>query len=307
MSGHALIVREQQEQAIVEMVLDGLPSPHSRRAYQRALTDFMRWYRETGQTRFGKATVQRYRRELQDAGMGASSINQRLSAIRKLAAEGADNGAMPGAVAQGIARVKGVRQEGERTGNWLGKGQADALLDAPPRDTLKGVRDRALLAVALGCGLRRQELADLTFEHVQMRDARWVIVNLVGKRNKTRSVPMPSWAKTRIDAWAEAAGLFQGRIFRAVNKGGRVVGEGMSAQSVYRAVQFNADALSLGVAAHDLRRSYAKLAHKGGSPVDQIQLSLGHASLQTTEVYLGIDQDLQDAPCDHLGLSVEAT
>ena len=93
--------------------------------------------------------------------------------------------------------------------NWLGKRQAEALLDAPSRDTLKG-----------------------------LRDARWVIVNLVGKRNKTRSVPMPAWAKTRIDAWAEAAGLSEGRIFRAVNKDGAVVGEGMSAQSVYRAVQF---------------------------------------------------------------------
>ena len=59
-----------------------------------------------------------------------------------------------------------------------------------------------------------------------------------------------------------------------------------------------------GSAPHDLRRTFAKLAHKGGSPIDQIQLSLGHDSIQTTEKYLGVEQDLTDAPCDHLGLKI---
>jgi integrase len=50
------------------------------------------------------------------------------------------------------------------------------------------------------------------------------------------------------------------------------------------------------------RRSFAKLAHKGRAPLEQIQLSLGHASIVTTERYLGVRQDLVDAPCDHLGI-----
>jgi len=124
--------------AIVGIVLDALDSPHSRRAYRHDLEEFMDWYRAEGKQRLSKATVNQYRAHLLATGKGAGVVNRRLSAIRKLAREAADNGAMPGAVAQGIARVKGVRQEGERTGNWLGKGQADALLDAPPRDTLKG-------------------------------------------------------------------------------------------------------------------------------------------------------------------------
>ena len=56
------------------------------------------------------------------------------------------------------------------------------------------------------------------------------------------------------------------------------------------------------LAAHDLRRTFAKLAHKGGAGLDQIQLSLGHASIRTTERYLGVEQDLVSAPCDVLGL-----
>ena len=59
------------------------------------------------------------------------------------------------------------------------------------------------------------------------------------------------------------------------------------------------------LAPHDLRRTFAKLAHKGKSGLEQIQLSLGHASIMTTERYLGVRQDLTDAPCDHLGLTVE--
>lgn len=58
------------------------------------------------------------------------------------------------------------------------------------------------------------------------------------------------------------------------------------------------------VAPHDLRRTFAQLALKGGAKIDQIQFSLGHGSIRTTEIYLGIQQDLTDAPCDHLGLKL---
>ncbi len=53
---------------------------------------------------------------------------------------------------------------------------------------------------------------------------------------------------------------------------------------------------------HNLRRTFAKLAHQGRAPLEQIQVSLGHASIQTTERYLGLKQNLHDAPCDRLGI-----
>lgn len=286
---------------IVGMVIDGLSSEHSKRAYRRSLRDFMAWYKATGQAALTKATVARYAAELAAAGLSAASINQRLSAIRKLAREAADNGAMPEQIANGIARVKGVRQEGHRVGFWLTRDQAQALLDLPDTSTVKGVRDRAILAVLLGCGLRREEAAHLTFEHIRQLEGRWVIADLQGKRNKVRSVPMPSWAKAAIDAWA-AAGLTSGYVFRAVNKGGRVVSDRMTAQAIRDVVDGYARRLGLDVAPHDLRRTFAKLAYRGGAGLDQIQLSLGHGSIQTTERYLGVRQDLTDAPCDHLGL-----
>jgi integrase/recombinase XerD len=291
------------EAAAIGMVLDSLPSEHSRRAYQRALIDFFLWHQGAGRPQLSKAVVQRYAAELREAGMAPSSVNQRLSAIRKLAAEAADNGALDPQVANGIRAVKGARREGRRTGNWLTRDEAQSWLSAPDKKTVRGRRDRALLAVLIGCGLRRAEATGLTFEHVQQRDGRWVLVDLIGKRDKIRSVPMPNWAKAAIDEWSKTSGVSEGPVFRAINKSARAVGDGITPQAIYNIIIGYAGTLKKkGVAPHDLRRTFAKLAHKGGAAIDQIQLSLGHESIQTTEEYLGVEQDLTDAPCDHLGL-----
>lgn len=293
------------ETAAIRMVLDGLPSENSRRAYERALMDFFLWHKGVGRPQLNKAIVQRYAAELRDAGMAPSSVNQRLSAIRKLAMEAADNGALDPQVASGIRAVKGTRREGRRTGNWLTREQAQMWLNAPDQGTLKGLRDRALLAVLIGCGLRRAEAANLSFEHVQQLEGRWVLVDLIGKRDKIRSVPMPNWTKASIDAWSRAAGVSAGLVFRAVNKGDRIMGDGITPQAIYNIiVRYAGELKNKAVAPHDLRRTFAKLAHKGGAAIDQIQLSLGHESIQTTEDYLGVEQDLTDAPCDHLGIRI---
>lgn len=289
--------------AVVRLVLDGLDSTHSKRAYERALLDFLDWHAAQGRPQLTKALVQAYRAHLIDADLAPSTINLRLAAIRKLATEAADNGLADPVLAQAAARVKGVRTAGTRTGNWLTRDQAQALLEAPDVTRLKGLRDRAILAVLLGCGLRRSEVAALQFDHVQQREARWVLVDLVGKGRRTRTVPMPSWAKVAIDEWAAAAAIEGGHVFRPIHKGGHLTGDRMSAQAVADVVRAYAAQLGLDrLAAHDLRRTFAKLAHKGGSGVDQIGLALGHASIQTTERYLGLEQDLTNAPCDHLGL-----
>lgn len=113
---------------------------------------------------------------------------------------------------------------------------------------------------------------------------------------------MPNWAKVAIDEWSAASGLADGLVFRAVNKGDRTVGGGLTPQAIYNIiVRYAGELQKHGVAPHDLRRTLAKLAHKGGAPIDQIQLSLGHESIQTTEEYLGVEQNLTDAPRDHLG------
>src|ERR1022692_1550780 len=119
----------------------------------------------------------------------------------QLAAEAADNGLLAPELAAGISRVKSAKTQGIRVGNWLSLRQAQALLSTPDIATVRGLRDRAILAVLLGCGLRRSEVAALTFAHLQQRDGRWCIVDLVGKHGRVRTAPMPTWVKVAIDAW----------------------------------------------------------------------------------------------------------
>ena len=303
--GKALVSTHSDElEKVINLALDGLSSGNSRRAYGKALTDFMAWYTAAGKPGLTKAVVQEYKTVLQGQGLSPATINQRMSAIRKLAQEAADNGLIDQGHANGVSRVKGVKSAGVRAGNWLTRDQAQALINLPDLETLKGLRDRAILAVMIGAGLRRSEVAALDFAHIQQREGRWVIVDLVGKGNRVRTVPMPSWAKAAIDAWASAAAITAGRVFRSIHKGGFITGETMTPQAVRDVVAEYGAALGVEIAAHDLRRTFAKLAHKGGSRLEQIQLSLGHASLKTTERYLGVDQSLTDAPCDHLGLSL---
>ena len=183
--------------------------------------------------------------------------------------------------------------------------QAQALLNAPDITTLKGLRDRAILAVMLGCGLRRSEAANLTFTHLQQRDGRWCIVDLVGKHGRVRTIPVPTWVKVAVDAWTAAAELTEGHVLRPVGRGDRVLGDRMTEKVVWQLLQPYAKAAGVpGIAPHDLRRSCAKMCRAAGGELEQIQLLLGHASVQTTERYLGTKQDLVHPPNDAIKLRV---
>jgi site-specific recombinase XerD len=289
------------------VVLDSLTSKESKRSYQRAIDRFINWMQvERPSTAFNKATVQAFRAYLIARGLASSTVNLYLTALRRLAGEASDNSLMAADLAAGIGRVKGMRREGAHIGNWLTAPEAERFIEAPDVGTLKGRRDKALLAVMIGCGLRRQEVASLMLESVQEREGRSVIVDLLGKGRRRRSIPVPLWAKESLDIWTKAACIHSGRIFRPVNKADRLSGVGMTAQSVFVAVRRYAKPIKAEIVPHDLRRSFARLAHAGNSPIEQIQLSLGHQSIVTTLAYIGVRQDLRDAPGDHLGLNVSS-
>src|SRR5215467_12623794 len=171
--------RSAQWQHLKSLVLDSVSSPITKRVYNLGLDEFIAWFtREPRPAGFNKATVAAWRVALEARGLGPISINVRITAVRKLAVEAADNGLLAPEIAGGITRVKGVSAKGVRLGDWLTLRQAQALLNAPDASTNKGLRDRAILAVLLGCGLRRSEVAALTVGHVQQRDGRWCIVDL---------------------------------------------------------------------------------------------------------------------------------
>jgi site-specific recombinase XerD len=287
------------------LVLDSVSSPITRRVYNLGLDEFFEWFGQEPRSGFTKATVSAWRVALESRGLGSISIDVRITAVRKLAVEAADNGLLAPELAAGITRIKGVRSRGARVGNWLSMRQAQTLLNTPDVRTKKGLRDRAILAVLLGCGLRRSEVASLAFGHIQQRDGRWCIVDLVGKHGRVRTVPMPTWTKAAIDGWTVAVGLNGGPVFRPVSRRGMISGERMSEKVVWQLLRPYAEAAGLaGIAPHDLRRSCAKMCRAAGGELEQIQLLLGHASVQTTERYLGTKQDLVHAPNDGIKLRV---
>ena len=188
-------------------------------------------------------------------------------------------------------------------GTWLTLDQSKLLLKRSPTEALREKRDRAALALLLACGLRRAELVGLRREDLQIREDHWVIADLVGKGKRVRTVPVPTWAKVVVDEWMAAANIATGLIFRRVNRYGEVWGEGITPKAIWHIVKAAADRAGIQkLAPHDLRRNCARLCHEAGGELEQIQFLLGHASIQTTERYLGCKQKLRNAVNDKIGL-----
>ena len=193
----AVIERATNWRRLKALVLDSVSSPITKRVYNLGLDEFFEWFGREPRPGFTKATVSAWRVALEARGLGSISINVRITALRKLAVEAADNGLLAPELAAGITRIKGVKSKGVRVGNWLSVRQAQTLLNTTDVSTKKGLRDRAMLAILLGCGLRRSEVVALTLRHIQQRDSRWCIVDLVGKHGRVRTIPVPTWVRSR--------------------------------------------------------------------------------------------------------------
>jgi len=173
-------------------------------------------------------------------------------------------------------------------GNWLTAEQGKRLLASMNRESLRGKRNYAMLAMLIGCGVRRGELLALRSESIQLREDHWVIADLMGKAGHVRTVPIPLWAKAAIDEWKDASGIKEGALFRSIRKQGQIWGRGMTAKVLWEIVREAASRAGIEkLAPHDLRRTCVRLCRLAGGELDQIQFLLGHVSIQTTERYLG--------------------
>ena len=123
--------------------------------------------------------------------LAPSTVNVRLAAVRKMVTQAKRIGLLSAEEAASLTDIPNARQSGTRLGNWLTKEQARELLAVPDRSTVKGKRDYAILALLVGCALRRRELASLTVEDIQLRENRWVIADLRGKGGRIRTVAVP--------------------------------------------------------------------------------------------------------------------
>jgi site-specific recombinase XerD len=254
-------------------VLNALASAHSRRSYEYAIEKFIAWYCAEPRLAFNRSVVVRYRSFLESLSLSAATINLHLSTIRRLADESAESGWLSPELAIGIRRVKGVKKLGQRIGNWLTGNQAQELLNAGSQNTLRGKRDGAMLALLLGCGLRRSELVGLRLDQMQLRENHCVIVDLVGKGGRVRTVPVPAWCKGLVDAWLCESGVSEGKVFRRILKNGARQDAGVTANVVWYAVRRCAKRVGIdNLAPHDLRRSCARLCHKNVPQTGAVQV-----------------------------------
>ena len=274
-------------------VLNSLPA-RSQVSYGHAIDEFICWYCSEPRLAFNRSVVLRYRFFLEQNNLAPAIINVRLAAVRRLAYEAADTGLLSPELAAGIRRVKGAKRLGVRIGNWLTIDQSKALLQMSSMETARGKRDRAILSLLIGCGLRRAELVGLRIDDLQIREEHWVIADLIGKGRHIRTVPVPVWAKRAVDGWTEAAGITTGRIFRRVSRFGKIWGEGITPKAIWHVVKAAAQRAGIqNLAPHDLRRTCARLCHRSGGELEQIQFLLetvGAAAMPLTVFVTAYDQ-----------------
>jgi integrase len=284
------------------MVLNSVASEHSKRNYAKALDEVFTLCANRSQG-LSRALLMQYRAAMVEKKLSASTVNVRLSAVRKLVGEAQRNGIIDAEEAANLAGVPNLSQKGTRLGNWLTREQAKELLTVPDRSTLKGKRDYVILSLLVGCALRRQELASLDIESIQMREGRWVVADLRGKGGRVRTVAIPLWVKQGINAWMIAAKIEAGRLLRPLSKSGKLIGDELGDWAIWSVVEQSAKEIGIErFGAHDLRRTCAKLCRKNGGDLEQIKFLLGHSSIQTTERYLGSEQEIAVAVNDNLGL-----
>jgi integrase len=280
------------------MVLDSVASPYSKRNYAKALDDLFQF---CASRPLSRSLLMEWRAGMES--LSPSTINVRLSAVRKLVGEARRNNMIGSEEAASLTDIPNISQKGTRLGNWLNREQAKELLAVPDRTTLKGKRDYVILALLPGCALRRNELAELDVETIQQREGRWVLADLEGKGRRIRTVAIPIWVKQGINARMTAAAIEDGRLLRSVSKIGKINRDTLSDWAVWSVVEQSSKQIGIErFGAHDLRRTCAKLCRKNGGDLEQIKFLLGHSSIQTTERYLGSEQDIEIAVNDNLGL-----
>jgi site-specific recombinase XerD len=278
-----------------------IDNPRTRRAYQNDLEDFCGFVGLTGADDFRAVTrahVLAWRAQLETRGLAGATIRRKLAALASLFDHLLESNAVAGGnPVQGVKRPKIESNEGKTPA--LGDDQAKRLLDAPDTETVKGVRDRAILAVLLYHGLRREEASRLTMSDLgERRGIKHLRVH--GKGKKIRFLPLHPVAAERIYAYLERDGVrdtSSGPLFRSVR--GKTTGAGVTANGLYTVVAYWARVAGIevdGLGVHGLRATAATNALEHDADIAKVQMWLGHANISTTRLYDRRGQRPEDSP-----------
>lgn len=284
-------------------------SPHTQRAYRARLDKFLAWRGEQPAAPLLEH-LRAYIGYLSapatagGAGLAPRSVQVHVHTVKGLIRTAAALEPSLAIVLPSLDLAKPPAVRGGLQGNRLTAGQRQQLLDAPGVDTCRGRRDTAILALLAVCGLRRSEVAELSWRHLTELDGHKVIRNLRGKQGRVRTVKLPPALWRLIWSWAAAGDLDtspDAPVFVAVRQGDKVQhGQRLTNSAVAWLVTKYTRELGLdGISPHDLRRTAASLSRKGGASIEQVQHLLGHASPQTTSQYIGESLNLDQHGVDY--------
>ena len=275
--------------------LANLTNEKTRRAYKIDVSEFATYLGLKRPEEFrtvNRAHVIAWRTELETRIMSPASIRRKLSAVSSLFEYLCEKNAVAGNPVDGVKRPMANSNEG--TTPALSDAQARKLLDAPPEDTLKGIRDRAILATLLYHGMRREELCTLKVKDLQSRQG-VMHFKVKGKRGKIRFVPAHAQAQRLIEHYLSMAGHGgdnDGALFRPVrNNRTGVLERPLNANSLYRNVvrkYGQATGLNIevnGLCVHSMRATAATNALSHEADIAKVQEWLGHANVSTTRLY----------------------
>ena len=256
-------------------------SPHTAEAYRRDLCQFFDFCHRLGVRSFAEVdrrVVRRYLANLGVRGNGARSVARKTSAVRAFFTDAARRGLVPANPVIGVPSPKQPRSLPRAfPATVLARG-LDAVGGSEPGD----LRDRALLEVLYGMGLRVSEAASLTVGAVRGVD----LVRVVGKGGRERVVPLGGQARRAVDAYLE-----RGRGKLAGSESGDALWLGKSTRrlgerGIRRVVQAR-----LATFPHALRHSFATHLLEGGADLRVVQELLGHRELGTTQVYTAVTRE----------------
>jgi len=282
--------------ALGDELLSAVKNVNTRAVYRTGIESFLNWWEKAGTGFLNRDLVQAHLWNLADSGLSANTINQRLTAVRRFAGLAVNAGLIDLSTAADIARVSSIRRSTKPHQLTLVVAQSEALVNAPSPLTTKGTRDRALLAMLIGCGLRRSELVNLRVENVLTQGHQWHLAGVVGPRGRVRSVAVPGWVKEALNTWLQRARFSRGPLFRPIDREGAIRDRVMSPQTVRAVVAEYARLIGLEATPEDLRRTCARLCRDQGGELHQIQMMLGHASIESTERLLGRHEVAGQAP-----------
>ena len=283
-----------------------LHNAQTRRAYQQDVNDFMAFAGLQKPEDFRAVTrahLIAWRQDLERRRLAPTSIRRRLAALSSLFDYLCERNALAHNPADGVKRPRIRHSDGLTPA--LSDAQARVLLEAPPETTLKGLRDRAILATLLYHGLRREELCRLRVHDLQQREG-VIHLRVDGKGSKIRFLPLAPLAARCIAAYLERAGHGDDRtgpLFRPVrNNATGTLNKPLNPASIYQDIvryygqQVGINAAVRGFCVHSLRATAATNALAHGADIAGVQQWLGHASIATTRLYDKRQQRPEDSP-----------